>query len=145
MGVFSTGGPNFNAISNVMSDATSLWMNATVRIIDPELTEVQWNEWTNTMTGSTRTVWEGKGRVQPIRGADVLTPEIGFATSNIRRVRVQIPLDNAREYVRPGYEVKILDGELFPDLEDLQLVVMSALNSSYAWLATIDCQVNAKT
>jgi len=145
MGVFATGGPNFPSISKVMGEATSLWMNGRIQIIDPNLADLDWDEWTNQMVGSPRVVWEGEARIQPIRNADIQTPEVGFSSAAIRRVRIQAPLDNAREYVRPGYQVKVLDGQLFPDLERLDLVVMTALNSSYAWLATIDCEVNAKT
>lgn len=144
MGVFKTGGPNFPAISKTMGDATSLWMNARVQIFDPNLGEMEWDEWTNTASGSPRVIWEGEARVQPIRNADIKFPDVGFAVQNVRKVRVQVPLENAREYVRPGFHVRVLDGELFPDLELLDLVVTNALNSTYAWLATIDCEVNAK-
>lgn len=144
MGAFAGGGPNFDAISGVMSDATSLWMNAEVEIFDPNLRSKQWDEWTNESIVEPIVIWTGKARVQPIRNSDIKTPDIGFATQNIRKVRLQIPLDNARDYIRPGFQVKILNGALFPDLENLNLVVVNALNSTYAWLATVDCEVNAK-
>jgi len=145
MGVFKTGGPNFEAISQVMGEATSLWMNAAIEIYDPNLRGMDWDEWTNEVTsGEAILVWSGIARVQPIRNADVQTPEVGFATSSIRRVRIQAPLDPERAYVRPGFMVKVTDAPLFPDLAELDLVVTTALNSTYAWLSTIDCEVNAK-
>jgi hypothetical protein len=145
MGVFKTGGPNFEGISKVMADATSLWMNATIEIYDPNLRGTEWDEWTNeVLSGEPILLWSGIARVQPIRNADVQTPEIGFATSSIRRVRIQAPLDPERGYVRPGFLVKVTDAPLFPDLEQLDLIVTTALNSTYAWLSTIDCDVNAK-
>jgi hypothetical protein len=145
MGVFETGGPNFSAISKVMSDATSLWMNAMIEIYDPNLRGTDWDEWTNqVVSGEPILVWSGTARVQPIRNADVQTPEVGFATSAIRRVRMQVPLDPERDYVRPGFTVKVTEASIFPDLEKLDLVVSSAINSNYAWLSTIDCEVNAK-
>jgi hypothetical protein len=145
MGVFKTGGPNFEAISDVMSEATSLWMNATIEIYDPNLRGTEWDEWTNEIvSGEPILIWSGIARVQPIRNADVQSPQIGFASSSIRRVRIQAPLDPERAYVRPGFSVKVTDAALYPDLEQLDLIVTTALNSTYAWLSTIDCDVNAK-
>ena len=144
MGAFVGGAPDFGAISSVMGEATSLWMNAEIEIFDPNLRSKQWDEWTNESITDPIVIWTGKARVQPIRNADVKFPDVGFATQNVRKVRLQIPLENARAYIRPGFQVKVLDGALFPDLEDLNLVVINALNSTYAWLATIDCEVNAK-
>ena len=144
MGAFARGGPNFPAISEVMADATSLWMNASIEIYDPNLRDLQWDEWTNEMSDNAILVWSGIARVQPIRNADVQTPSVGFATSSLRRVRIQAPLDPERDYIRPGFLVKVKDATLFPDLEELDLIVTTALNSTYAWLTTIDCDVNAK-
>jgi hypothetical protein len=144
MGVFKTGGPNFEKISSTMGDAASLWMNASVEIYDPNLRDLHWDEWTNEMSGDSVLIWSGIARVQPIRNADVQTPQVGLATSSIRRVRIQAPLDPDREYVRPGFLVKVKDSTLFPGLEKLDLIVTTALNSTYAWLTTIDCDVNAK-
>jgi hypothetical protein len=127
-----------------MSDATSLWMNAMIEIYDPNLRDMEWDEWTNQMSSEPILIWSGTARVQPIRNSDIKTPDVGMASSAIRKVRIQVPLDTARDYVRPGFEVKVTEGGLFPDLEKLDLVVTNALNSSYAWLATIDCEVNAK-
>ena len=144
MGAFVGGGPDFGAISSVMGEATSLWMNATIEIYDPNLRDLEWNEWTNEMEGDAILVWEGIARVQPIRNADVQTPSVGFATSSLRRVRIQAPLDPDRDYIRPGFLVKVKNADLYPDLEELDLIVTTALNSTYAWLTTIDCDVNAK-
>lgn len=144
MGVFAGGAPDFRAISGAMSEVTSLWMNGEIQILDPNLEGMTWNEWTNEMTGSPIVLWTGRARIQPIRSADYRQPEVGFASASIRRVRFQVPLDDTRDYVRPGFQVKVTDGAMFPDLTELNYVIRTAFNSSYAWLTTVECEVDAK-
>jgi hypothetical protein len=62
-----------------------------------------------------------------------------------RRVRFQVPLDETRSFVRAGLVIRVTDGGLFPDLEKMQFNVSSAINSSYAWLLTIECEADVKS
>lgn len=135
---------NFSAITAEMSWVTERWMNSTIKIVDPNLENMTWNEWTNTMSGSEIELWEGRARIQPISSITGL-PDVGMSQGAVRRVRIQVPLDETRGFVRAGLQVRVVDGGEFADLENLQFVINSAVNSSYAWLMTIDCDVDVKS
>lgn len=135
---------DFSAISSEMSWVTQRWMNATVTIVDPNLENMTWNEWTNTMTGSEIELWSGPARVQPI-AYYTQQPVIGMSQGAVRRIRVQVPLDETRDFVRAGLQLRVTDGGEFADLQNLQFVISSAVNSSYAWLLTIECDVDVKS
>jgi hypothetical protein len=47
--------------------------------------------------------------------------------------------------VHAGLVVRVTDGGEFPDLEKLQFNISSAVNSSYAWLLTIECEADVKS
>jgi len=135
---------NFSKISREMSTVTERWMNSSISIIDPDLKNLAWDEWTNTMTGSEILLWHGKARVQPVSN---ISSEINAGRSVLatRRVRFQIPLDETRAFVRAGLIVRVTDGGEFPDLEKVQFNISSAINSSYAWLLTIECEADVKS
>lgn len=135
---------DFSSISAEMGWVTERWMNATVKIVDPNLENMVWNEWTNTMTGSEIELWEGKARIQQINSVAGL-PDVGMSQGSIRRIRIQVSLDETRAFVRAGLQVRVVDGGEFADLENLQFVVNSAVNSSYAWLLTIECEADTKS
>lgn len=144
MPVSSNNPIDFSAISAEMANVTSRWMNATVKIIDPNLENMSWNEWTNTMTGNPIELWEGPARVQHLSN-NTGEPEVGMSVAGVRRVRIQVPLDDTRGFVRSGLEVRVVSGGEFADLQDIQFRVMSAINSSYAWLLTIECEADVKS
>lgn len=135
---------NFSAITAEMSWVTERWMNATIKIVDPNLENMTWNEWTNTMSGAEIELWEGKARIQPISSITGL-PDVGMSQGAVRRARIQVPLDETRDFIRSGLQVRVVDGGEFADLQNLQFVINSAVNSSYAWLMTIDCDVDVKS
>ena len=135
---------DFSAISAEMGWVTERWMNATVKIVDPNLENMVWNEWTNTMTGEEIELWEGKARIQPVNSIAGL-PDVGMSQGSIRRVRIQIPADETRSFVRAGLQVRVVDGGEFSDLQSIQFVVNSAINSSYAWLLTLECEADTKS
>lgn len=144
MGVFASGGPNFAAITSEMSSTTSLWMNGAIQIVDPNLDNLTFDPWTNESTGTETVLWSGAARIQPI-AYNTYQPEIGKSVGGSRRVRFQIPLDETRAFVRSGLEVRVTDGGEFADLEKMQFVISSAVNSSYAWLLTIECEADVKS
>lgn len=143
MGVFNAG-LDFSAMGAEMAKTSLPWMNGTVQIVDPELADQQWDEWTNEYTGSSATVlWSGPARIQHLGGER--GPLVGYADSSIRGIRFQIPIDGYAGFIRKGLQVIVTDGGNDPELEQLQFVVTSSVNSSYAWLRTIEAEVDAKS
>jgi hypothetical protein len=135
---------DFAAIGSEMSGIVSRWFNGTIQIVDPNLENLVWDEWTNTSTGSEIVLWTGEARIQPI-SYNTGNPDGGKSVLATRRVRFQVPLDETRAFVRAGLMVRVTDGGQFTDLQDLQFNVSSAVNSSYAWLLTIECEADVKS
>ncbi len=136
---------DFAAISEEMADIVQRWFNANVSIVDPEVGDQQWDPVTNAYTGSSEVVlWSGEARVQPIGVDSNPTTDYAFSSAGTRRIRVQVKLDPSRDFIRKGLRVRVTDGGVDADLEDLDFVVTSAVNSSYAWLRTIECEADVK-
>ena len=135
---------DFAAISSEMAGIASRWFNGTIQIIDPNLDSLTFDPWTNTSTGTETVLWTGEARIQPI-SYNTGDPDSGKSTLATRRVRFQVPLDETRPFVRAGLEVRVTDGGKFPDLVNLQFNISSAVNSSYAWLLTIECEADVKS
>ena len=57
---------DFAAISSEMAGIVSRWFNGTIQIVDPNLENLVWDEWTNTSTGTETVLWTGEARIQPI-------------------------------------------------------------------------------
>jgi hypothetical protein len=144
VGVFAGGGINFAAISSEMRSTMLPWFNASIQIVDPNVGSVEWNVVTNTKTSGTPTVlWSGYARVQHLRSDR--TPDVGFSQTDIRGVRIQLPLDVELGLIRKGLQVIVTDGGSDPVLEQLGFVIRSSINSSYAWGRTIECDVDLKS
>lgn len=144
MGVFANGGMNFSAISAEMRSTMQGWFNATIQIVDPNVEDVEWDVYTNTQTGGTKTVlWSGPARVQHLKSDT--TPVVGFSQTDIRGIRIQLPYDAELGLVRKGLQVIVTDGGSDPILEQLGFVVTSSINSSYAWNRTIEAEVDLKS
>ena len=135
---------NFAAISAEMSGIVARWFNGRIQIVDPNLDDLVFDAWTNTSTGTETVLWTGDARIQPIsyNTGDVGAGRAVLAT---RRVRFQVPLDETRDFVRSGLVVRVTDGGQFPDLVDVRFNISSAINSSYAWLLTIECEADVKS
>lgn len=135
---------DFAAIALEMRSTVARWYNATVEIIDPNLGEQTWDPVTNTYSGDSDVVlWFGSARVQPI-GADRM-PDLTVMQGGIRGIRVQVPYDADLPLIRKGLQVKVTNGGEDHILESLQFVVSSAVNSSYGWNRTIECDVDVKS
>ena len=134
---------DFAAISAEMGDIAARWFNGTIQIVDPNLDDLTFDPWTNTSTGTETILWTGDARIQPINIAR--DPEAGMSILANRRVRFQVPLDPARSFVHAGLAINVTDGGQFPDLENLRFNISSAVNSSYAWLLTIEAQADVKS
>lgn len=134
---------DFAAISAEMGDIAARWFNGTIQIVDPNLDDLTFDPWTNSSTGTETVLWTGDARIQPINLAT--DPEAGKSILATRRVRFQVPLDETRNFVHAGLVIKVTNGGQFPDLENLRFNISSAINSSYAWLLTIEAQADVKS
>ena len=144
MGVFVGGGLDFAAISAQMGNTILPWMNATIQIVDPNIQDQEWDPFTNEYEGSSSVVlWQGPARIQHLTSET--NPVVGLSEIGVRGIRLQVPLDPELGFVRKGLQVIVLDGGSDPELEQLQFVVTSAINSSYAWIRTIECEVDVKS
>ena len=135
---------DFAKIALEMRSITERWYNSTVQIVDPNLEDLTWNPATNTYTGDPEVlIWEGKARIQPVRNAT--TPDLGITQGSIQAIRVQVPYDDSIGLIRKGLQVRVTDGGENAVLEELEFVVQEAINSSYGWNTTIECEVSAKS
>lgn len=136
---------DFARIAMEMRDVAARWYNAEVQVVDPNVRDLNdyWDPETNDYSqGAETLVWSGKARIQPIRSAS--TPNLGVTQGGIESIRVQVPYDPTLTLVRKGMQVVVVDGGENHVLESLQFVVRSAVNSSYGWNTTIECDVDVK-
>lgn len=144
MGVFAGGGINFPAISAEMRKTMLPWFNATIQIVDPNVSDVEWDVVTNTQVSGSQTVlWSGPARIQHLTNDRVV--DSGFMQTDIRGILIQIPFDVELGLLRKGLQVIVTDGGSDPVLEQLGFVIRSSINSSYAWGRTIECDVDLKS
>jgi len=144
MAISSSTPIDFAKIATEMRTIVARWYNATVQIIDPNVGDQVWDPSTNAYTGDTATVvWSGSARIQPLRTAR--TPDMTVTQGAIEAIRVQVPYDSGLSLVRKGLQVKVTSGGEDAVLADLQFVVRSAINSSYGWNRTIECDVDVKS
>lgn len=144
MGLFAGGGINFAAISTEMRSTMAYWFNASIQIVDPNVGGVEWDVVSNTQTSGEPTVlWSGPARVQHLKTDR--TPDVGYSQTDIRGIRIQLPLDVELGLLRKGLQVIVTDGGSDPVLEQLGFVIRSSVNSSYAWGRTIECDVDLKS
>lgn len=144
MGTFTSGAVDFASVSAQMASTMLSWMNATVQIIDPNTENSEWDPFTNEYIGGEATVlWQGPARIQHLQGEAM--PVVGYSQIGIRGIRLQVPMDPELGFVRKGLQVIVTDGGSDVELEQLQFVVTSSINSSYAWVRTIECEVDVKS
>ena len=135
---------DFAKIATEMRSTVARWYNAEIKIVDPNVRNQTWNMTTNTFTNAPQTVlYTGKARIQPISNAR--TPDLGITQGSIQGIRVQIPYSANLELIRKGLEVEVTNGGQDAVLEDLRFTVRSAVNSSYGWNRTIECDVDVKS
>lgn len=143
MGVYANSNVDFAAISSEMAGTVAHWMNGSIEIIDPNTEEQTWNPVTNEYTGGASTVvWSGPARIQHLSANSLV--DAGYTEVSIRKMRFQIPNENGLPFIRKGLQIIVTDGGSDSQLEQFSYVVTSAINSSYAWLRTIDAEVDTK-
>lgn len=144
MGVNVNTAVNFAAISNEMATAVAGWMNGSIQIIDPNTADQTWDPVTNEYTGGTADIiWSGPARIQHLTTNKLV--DAGFVEIDVRKMRFQIPNDPELPFIRKGLQIIVTDGGSDSMLEQLSYVVTSAVNSSYAWLRTINAEVDMKS
>ena len=135
---------DFGKIALEMRTTVARWYNASVEVIDPELGDLVWDMDTNTFENDPATIiWSGEGRIQQISLPQMKTNDV--METSIVSIRIQIPYDNTREFIRKGMAVRVTDGGENHDLANLEFTVKSAINSSYGWNTTLECEVDAKS
>jgi hypothetical protein len=144
MPVSSSSPIDFASIAAQMRPTVALWYNAEIEIIDPNSGEELWDEYTNEYINDSATVlWSGHARIQHLR--DARTPDMVITQGAIHPIRVQVPYDAELPLIRKGLQVKVTDGGEDAVLPTLQFVVRSAINSSYGWNRTIECDVDVRS
>jgi hypothetical protein len=135
---------DFAKIATEMRATVARWYNAEIEIYDPELLVQSWDVVSNTYIGSPESIiWSGSARIQPIKEA--LTPD-GMVTENsIQAIRVQVPYDADLGLIRKGLQVRVTSPGEDVVLESLEFVVRSAINSSYGWNRTIECDADVRS
>ena len=144
MPVSSSSPIDFASIAMEMRAAVARWYNAQIEIIDTNIREQEWDEFTNDYISNSETViWSGSARVQPIKTERL--PDMDIMQCAVRGVRIQVPYDANLSLIREGMQVRITDGGEDVVLENLILTVRSAINSSYGWNRTIECDADVKS
>lgn len=144
MGVYAHSAVDFTAIGSEMAVVSSAWMNGSIEIIDANTEAQSWDPVTNEYTGGEATVlWSGPARIQHLSSKSVA--DAGFTEVSTRGIRFQIPNDSSVPFVRKGLQIIVTDGGNDPKLEEFSYLVVSSVNSSYAWLRTIEAEVDMKS
>lgn len=147
MGVFLGRGAtvDVNAISNEMRKSVMQWATVYVIILNPGPNGIYLRD-----KSPAAFVWDGFARVQPYR-REVATATVTNPTTN-QTVRFQIDFskDGAVPDIKTDWQVAVLPESLSgiatpdPFLHRYQHVVRSAMNSSLAWVRTIETQANTE-
>lgn len=142
MGTFANLRVDFQAIHSLMAPTVLAWMNATIRLVEPKIGSGEFSPWTNTVEGGGPVaIWQGPARIQPIRSPERVSD--GFAETDIRGVRIQLPLDFPHQSViRKGMEIYIVDGGEDQSLRHYKYVVQTGINASTAWNRTVEALVD---
>jgi len=134
---------DFAGIAAEMRGTVARWYNGAVEIVDPNVEDLVWDVETNTYTGSPEVVvFSGSARIQPVR--NVTVPDVDISQAAIQGIRVQVPYDSDLSLIRKGLRVRVTSPGEDAVLGGLQFVVRSAINSSYGWNRTIECDVDVK-
>lgn len=147
MGVFRGRGASVDtiAISQEMRQSVRDWENIYVIIIDPGKDGINLRDKNNAAF-----VWDGFARVQPYRREVATATTTNPTTNQTIRFQIDFSQDGAIPDIKTGWQVAVLPESLSgvplndPYLSVYQHVVRSALNSSLAWIRTIECQVNTE-
>ncbi len=125
-------------------------MLASVHIYNPASGNQEYDPETNTWTGTTTPLYEGKARIQPINAVNEINDS--YNPTFLKTVRVQIAYDkneledgeNPMPDIRPNDKMLVTDSPFNPTLEKFIYVVTDVLNSSNSWERTLLCRVDVE-
>ena len=146
MAISSSSPIDFAKIAQEMRVTVARWYNATVEIINPNIRDLddEWDPMTNSYMDDTEIIlWSGSARIQPIRSST--EPDLGITQASVRAVRIQVPYDVNLVFLQKGMRVRVTNGGEDAVLQDLEFIISSAINSSYGWNRTIECEVDLKS
>ena len=139
---------DFQAIAKEMREAVAHWYNAEVEIIDPKNRALsgEWDPVTNDYEDvPDEVLWTGPARIQPIGLTGARLTNMAVMQGSIKNIRVQVLYDEELPLIRKGLEIRIVDGGQDQVLNDLRMIVNSAINSSYGWNRTIECELDTRS
>jgi hypothetical protein len=127
---------------------------ATIEIYNPMSGESQYDPLTNSWTGTTTVLWQGKARIQP-RNASTRLGHMGSVLTAIdpgasQIVEVHIGLrenqllgsNGAMPDLRPGHRMRVTSSPGDGSLVNFEFVLRSVVNSSNPWHRMLLCEVN---
>ena len=125
-------------------------MLASVQIYNPASSSQEYDAETNTWTGSTTPLYEGKARIQPVNAVNEVNDS--YNPTFIKTVRVQIAYNknileegiNPMPDIRPNDRMLVTDAPYNTTLEKFIYVVTDVLNSSNSWERTLLCRVDTE-
>lgn len=117
-------------------------MTAKVLVFFQETVSVGYNPDTGEMEYETEpiTLYEGVGRVQPMRMARNVPNNA--ADTIVQAVRFQIPVGDYG--IRPKHRIRVLEADLNPDLVNFEYVIQGVMNSSNPFEITLEAQVDTE-
>lgn len=138
-------GVDVMAISLEMRDAVRQWETCRIAILDPGRSNVNF---TNKQPQAF--VWTGYARVQEYRREIAVAQVADPTTTASVRFQIDFSKDGAIPLIRTDYQIIVLTEaqgnteQPDPNLSDYVYVVGKALNSSTAWIRTIETITNTQ-
>ncbi len=145
MGVYDGRGARINpeAIREAMSDSLRIWQTVRIVILNPGPNNIYF-----TSKDSAAFLWHGEARYQPYRKDIPIAQVTNPTTTATARFQVDFTKDGALPDIRTNYIVLIvpMPGVVYPDpfITQYVHVVTSAMNSSLAWIRTIETIVDTR-
>jgi len=125
-------------------------MLASVQIYNPASSSQEYDPETNTWTGTTTPLYEGKARIQPVNAVNEVNDS--YNPTFLKTVRVQIAYNkneledgvNPMPDIRPNDRMLVNSAPYNTTLEKFIYVVTDVLNSSNSWERTLLCRVDTE-
>jgi hypothetical protein len=145
MGVYDGRGANIDpyAISIAMRDSLRGWQTVRVVILDPGTNNVNF-----TSKNAAAFKWDGWARYQPYRKDIPLAQVTNPTTVTTARFQIDFTKDGPLPDIKTNYIVLIVPapGFTYPDpfITQYVHVVTSSMNSSLAWIRTVETVVDTR-
>lgn len=147
MGVFAGRGAGIDvlAISQEMRQAVRQWETCRIAILDPGASNVNFRT-----KSADAFVWTGWARVQPYRREIAVAVPANPTVTQTTRFQIDFSQDGAIPFMRNGFQVVVLteaQGNAVqpdPHLSGYVHVINAGLNSSLAWVRTLETITNVE-